>query len=133
LAALLRAIATSNEEGERYAPPRHQLSDAFVSLRARPRSEVTTAELAQLEFLYAGALDHTPYGMPTLEEQIGADPNLFMHLIALVYKRQEGSDPDRPEWGLEEGAREATVHTAYAVLHRLTRLPGTADDGTVDP
>lgn len=134
LVNLLQVISISNDEGKHYQLAPHDVSEAFKSLSARARIEVSLAELAQLEFRYADVLDHTDYGIPTLEAQMAADPNLFMHLIALVYRRDDGPEPDRPEWEIADPEiKSSTATTAYSVLHKMSRLPGTDAEGTVDP
>jgi CRP-like cAMP-binding protein len=132
LANLLRMVATTGDEAAGFFQlARHQLSKAFESLRARP--DVSRSELVQLEFLYADALDHTRYGIPTLEEEIGHDPQLFMQLLRLAFQRKDKAE-DPSEWRIEdESARRASARTAYAVLRKARRLPGTDATGIVHP
>ena len=131
LANLLNAVATSSDEPTgSFRLARHELSDAFESLSTRP--DTSRSELARLEFLYADALDHTKYGFPTLEQELGKDPNLFFQLMRIAFRRHDkGEDP--PEWHIEnEAAHQASARAAYAVLSKLTRLPGTDDKGNVN-
>ena len=132
LAGLLRSVATSESEPiGHHSLDQHRVSQAFKSLSRR--FELDRAELIQLEFLYAEALDQSEYGIPTLEDALGKEPQLFVQLVAAVYRRQD-DDEDPPEWRIDDGERRSRLATvAYKILRRFTRLPGSREDGTVDP
>jgi addiction module HigA family antidote len=132
LAHLLKTVATTHSErAGAYKLSSHELSDAFESLRARP--DISRSELAHLEFLFADALDHSDYGIPTLEEEIGNDPQLFSQLLMLAFCRKDkGEDPQ--EWRIgDENAHRAMASAAYTILSKAQRLPGTDDQGIVHP
>jgi hypothetical protein len=107
------------------------VSNAFKSLAER--ADTPRDELAQLEFMYVTALDHSAYGIPTLEGELARDPQLFLQLVALVYRRRDdGQDP--AEWSIADDERRHTAATtAYNVLNRARRIPGTDEHGAVDP
>lgn len=131
LRRILQDVATVGDEGpDRYRLNPHELSDALSSLGGRPG--VTEAEMAHLEFLYVGALDHSEHGIPNLERQISQSPALFAQAVALTYKRKDdGKDP--PAWHIEDPERRATVASAtHRLLDRVRRTPGTEPDGTVN-
>lgn len=132
LVTLLRTVATSAAEpAGHFQLAHHDVSNAFKSLAAR--ADTPRDELAQLEFIYVTALDHSAYGIPTLEGELARDPRLFLQLIALVYRRRDdGQDP--AEWSIrDDERRRAAATTAYNVLNRARRVPGTDEHGAIDP
>lgn len=132
LVRLLRAVATSETEPDGYyALNQYYVSEAFKSLSRR--SDMDQAELIKLEFLYAEALDQSEYGTPTLEDALSKDPQLFVQLVAAIYRRQDGGE-DPPEWQIDGSERRSRLTVvAYKILQKFTRLPGSREDGTVDP
>jgi hypothetical protein len=131
LVRLLRQTATSNGEPlEHFQLRGYDVAEAFKVLAARP--DLDKRELVQLEFMYAAALDHTDYGLRSLEEAVAEDPQLLMQLIGMVYVRKDGKD-DPPEWNLgDDERRRSAVMSAYDILRRISRIPGTKADGTID-
>ena len=130
LKRLLHEIATCDSEAaSTYQVDAYYLSSALEILHGR--TGVTGDEMAQLEFLFIRALDHTQHGIPNLERQITESPSLFMHALALVFKRSDdGEDP--PEWRINNPEqRKAVAHAAYVLLDKIKRIPGTDDDGTI--
>ncbi len=128
---LLRAVATSSAEpAGHFRFAHYEVSRAFQSLKKRPG--VSRDELAQLEFMYVEVLDHSDYGIPTLEHELADEPGLFMQLVALAYRRRDdGQDP--AEWTIaDEERRSAVATTSYSVLRRARRIPGTKEDGSID-
>jgi hypothetical protein len=132
LKRLLHEVATCDSEAAgTYQVDAYDLSSALEILQGR--TGVTRDEMARLEFLFIRALDHTEHGIPNLERQITESPSLFMHALALVFKRSDdGEDP--PEWRIDDlEQREAVADAAYALLDKIKRIPGTDDDGTIQP
>jgi addiction module HigA family antidote len=130
LVRLLREVATSDAEPTGYYQfAGHEISTAFESLDKR--TDISRDELAQLEFTYIKALEDSEHGIPNLERQVAKSPQLFMHVVALIYKRDdEGQDP--PEWVVREENREAAWQASYALLENAKYIPGTREDGTID-
>ena len=132
LIKMLRAVAASvTEPAEQLQLSPYEISEAFKSLQER--STIARDELAQLEFMYFSALDHSDYGIPTLEAALADDPNLFMYLVALVYRRKDDEQDPSELSILDEKRRQATATTCYSILHRTRRTPGTNKDGVIDP
>jgi len=128
---LLREVATSSAEPKgHYRTSSHEISRALDILDKR--SDISRDELAQLEFIYLQALDHTKHGIPNLERQLTESPNLFVQAIGLTFKRNDGAE-DTVE-GLPPSAdgRDTMVTQMYTLLTRLKRSPGTQQDGTID-
>jgi plasmid maintenance system antidote protein VapI len=123
LAELLRAVATSDSEPDgHYRLDQYYIAQAFKSLNRRGLDE---AELIQLEFLYAEALDHSEYGIPTLEKALEKEPQLFVQLVAAIYRRKDGGQ-DPTEWRIDDNEHRSRMGTmAFKILSRFTRLPGT--------
>ncbi len=128
---LLKDLATSSSEQKsniRFQP--YEFSRAFEVLD--DRADVSSDELAHLEFLYLSALQHDKRGIPNLERQLAETPALFVQAVGLTYKRKdEGDDP--PEWQIaDEEARSNVATQAYQLLHSAKRIPGTGADGKID-
>lgn len=127
LKRLLRAVATVDDEPEDWYP---DLSEALDSLDGR--TGVSPDEMAQLEFMFIMALEHSKHGIPNLERQIAESPALFVQVLAVAFKRKDhGQDP--PEWQIEDLERRAELASAaYRLLKRVGRIPGTRSDGKIN-
>lgn len=131
LKRLLRDVATVDAEpAGHFKLDRYYLSKALDSLDGR--AGVTRDEMAQLEFLFIHALDHSEHGIPNLESQIAESPTVFVQALALAYKRRdEGEDP--PEWRIENpGQRAAVASAAHHLLDQIRKIPGTDENGRID-
>jgi addiction module HigA family antidote len=131
LKRLLRDVATVNAEPiGHFRLERHHISEALGSLDGR--AGVTRDEMAQLEFLFIDALDHTDHGIPNLESQITQSPALFAWAVACAYKRSD-KEEDPPEWKIESPEqRTAIASAAHRLLEQIRRIPGTEENGRVD-
>jgi hypothetical protein len=131
LRRLLHDAATVNAEpAGHFKLDRYYISEALDSLDGR--TGVTRDEMAQLEFLFIGALDHSEHGIQNLESQIAEAPVVFVQAVALAYKRRD-EEEDPPEWRIEDPERRAAAASAaYRLLDQIKRLPGTDPDGTID-
>ena len=131
LKRLLRAVATVDDEPEDwYILDAHSLSEALDSLDGR--TGVSPDEMAQLEFMFIMALEHSNHGIPNLERQIAESPALFVQVLALAFKRNDGGQ-DPPEWQIEDLERRAELASAaYRLLKRVGRIPGTGPDDKVN-
>jgi hypothetical protein len=132
LVTLLRTVATcAAEPAGHFELRHHDVSNAFESLAAR--AETPRDELARLEFMYVTALDHSAYGIPTLEGELARDPRLFLQLVSLAYRRADDRQ-DPPEWFISDDDRRRTAATtAYNVLKRSRRVPGADEKGVIEP
>ena len=128
---LLKEVATNGSEpSDHFRLDSHDISEALKVLQ--DRSDASRDELAQLEFMYLAALDHSEHGIPNLERQLCSSPALFMQAIGLTYKRSDdGEDP--PEWRPSNAGGDGSIATqTYRLLHKAKRIPGSNDDGTID-
>lgn len=130
LARLLRALTkpTSEDGANRIAG--HSIADALTALQGS--SAVTVAEMAQLEYLFIDALSHSKHGIPNLERQIGTSPGDFVHLVSVLYRRDDRSEDPVEMQPPSDADLKAIHHNVFRVLERLRRTPGTRDDGTID-
>jgi len=131
LQRLLREVGTCDgEPPETYRIDPHYLSEALNTLQAR--TGVTEEEMARLEFLFITALEYADHRIPNLERQIGKSPALFVHALALTYRRSDGEE-DPAEWkakGEEQTVALATA--AHHLLRKIKRIPGTDEAGKID-
>ena len=73
----------------------YQISKIFELLDSR--TDVSSLDLAHLEFTYLTALEHDKRGIPNLERELAESPSLFMQFVALAFRRNDdGEDP--AEW-----------------------------------
>ncbi|WP_221569298.1 HigA family addiction module antitoxin [Alkalihalobacillus sp. TS-13] len=131
LMRLLKEVATVYEEpADHFKLDNYYISEALESLDCRPG--VNREEMAQLEFLFIDALDHSTHGIPNLERQIAQTPVLFVQAVALAYKRSDdGEDP--PEWRIEDPEQRAAVAlAAHRLLDQISKIPGTDEIGRID-
>ena len=131
LKRLLLEVATVDSEPlELYPLEAHDISNAIHELDLR--DTVGRDEMARLEFMYIRWLDGSEHGIPNLERRISESPIDFVHVLALLFERDDnGQDP--PDWRLErDEERSALASAAYALLERIDRLPGTGTEGEGD-
>lgn len=131
LKRLLLAVATTKPgPTDHYPLKAYDISRALESLDGR--TGVSVEDMASLEFLYISVLDDEEHGVPNLEEQIASSAMLFFQALALAFgRRDKGEDP--PDWRIDDRKRAVTVaQSAQRLLHRVSRLPGTHEEGIVD-
>lgn len=131
LKRLLLDVATVDAEPAEWSRvDDYYISEALNSLDGR--TGVSPDEMAQLEFLYIEALDHSEHGIPNLERQISESPVLFVQALALAFRRNDGGQ-DPPEWRIEDPKRRAGLAAAaYQLLDQIQHIPGTDQDGKIN-
>jgi hypothetical protein len=131
LKRLLHDVATVNSEpAGHFKLDRYYISDGLNSLDGRPG--VSPDEMAQLEFLFIDALDHSEHGIPNLERQIAKSPTVFVQAVALAYKRSDERE-DPPEWRIDNPEQKAAVAlAAHRLLDQIKTIPGTDENGRID-
>ena len=128
LKRLLRALATEDTEPVVHLET-YYISTALESLGGR--TGVTRDEMAQFEFMFLGALDHSEHGIPNLERHIAENPMSFVQVLAFMFKRDDGGE-DPSEWCTEDPERRAGLASAaYRLLRRISHIPGTSADGEI--
>ena len=103
----------------------HDIRQALKILTER--GTLSRTELAHLEFLYLDLFWLDEEGVPNLELEIEANPELFCQAITLAYRREGGSE--RPK--LTENEMQA-VRRSHRLLNSLMRIPGHSSDGNLD-
>lgn len=96
------------------------------------RSDVDKDTLVSLEWNYLAVLEHSRRPPKALLRAISEQPALFIDLLSAVFKATEESgvadaEPENPEHA------RTIADQAYRLLGLWDRLPGTREDGTVDP
>jgi len=131
LKRLLRDVATvTAEPAGHFKLDRYHISEALDALDGR--SGITRDELAQLEFLFIDALDHSRHGIPNLENQVAQSPELFVQAVAFAYKRSDEAE-DPPEWRIEDPQQRTAVASAtHRLLDQMTKIPATDENGVID-
>jgi addiction module HigA family antidote len=131
LLRLLTDVATVNAEpAGHYQMSAHDISAAFDVLSVR--SDADPDALARLEFMYIDGLSHTKHGIRNLERQLSESPELFVQALTLTFRRRDGGE-DPPELRPNDPeAAERLAQSAYALLSRAGRLPGTNEKGELD-
>ena len=131
LKRLLRDAATvDNEPEEHYQISPHHLSKALSVLGGRSTG-VSEEEMAHFEFQYIGILDLGDYRMKNLERQVFKAPLLFVQILALVFRRDDGAH-DPADWHVEDSQRQRLGGAAYRILDRIALNPERKPDGSVD-
>ena len=130
LKRLLVEVATNAEPARRFELDAYSISSALDSLDGR--AGVTLDDMVRLELAFIGALDDTNHGIPNLERKVAESPELFVQALALCFRRRDhGQDP--PDWRIcNPDQRAAAAETAYRLLERISRIPGTDDEGNID-
>ncbi|TFD12882.1 helix-turn-helix domain-containing protein [Cryobacterium sp. TMT1-2-2] len=83
------------------------------------------AELPGYEFMFFELVhDHKPSG--ALYRALGNDPTDFVNMISAIFRAEGG--PKRTPTAQEQ----AFAHLSFSVLHKWQKLPGLAEDGTID-
>ena len=129
LTRVLRAIPTAGAEEAgvvRIDPWR--IGEALAAVAGE--DAMPLAERASLEFLFFDALQHDQHGIPALEQLIAGDPNEFVQLVTMVFKRDDGTSDPSEQTADEQ--RSALITKVWSLLEHLKRIPGTRADGSID-
>lgn len=107
----------------------HEIEFIFKKLNERGHNK---QELAALEMSYLPVLMHANYGIPNLERVILSDPNLFVQVLACIYRRKDDLE-DPKEWQIQnEQERGHRATRMFELLLSINRTPGSDADGNID-
>lgn len=81
--------------------------------------------MIRLEFGFSG-VGHDDGGYTRIHSRLARDPNFFMEFLTLRYRPENVDTPP-------ERSDPAVAKRAFKVLHAWRRVPGSAEDGTIDP
>jgi hypothetical protein len=93
--------------------------------------DVSTETLARLEWLYLPMFEHSQRKAKAIMAELATKPDLFVQLVAAVYKPSEDSGVVDPPVENPEQARNI-ANQAYRLLRIWNVIPGTAADGSID-
>ena len=128
---LMRAMATSaSEEPGTYLLNPHEINEAFKLLNAS--RDITTEEMAGLEFAYLEALEDRDVGIPSLEQQVNDRPELFCELVAYAFKRSDSADDPENICESDAALLGRRAERAYRLLKALSKVPGRDQAGEVE-
>ena len=88
------------------------------------RSALTRIEMARLELLYLDLFWLDEDGVPNLEREVEAKPELFCEAVTLAYRREDRDEDCKPTQGQRSSALRA-----HRLLNKLSYVPGHDDDG----
>jgi hypothetical protein len=92
--------------------------------------EVEEAELARMEWLYLPALRHLRRGTPILQRMLAREPGMFVEVLAAGFRSE---DEDRSTEQVPDAQAVARATHAHHLLEEWRLVPGTRDDGGLDP
>ncbi|APO56892.1 helix-turn-helix domain-containing protein [Bradyrhizobium diazoefficiens] len=96
------------------------------------KQDVSMDALARLEWAYLPLLQYSRRQPKALVKALSEQPSLFIDMLRAVFKPSEDSGVVEPEPTDPERAG-AVAQQAYRLLDLWSRIPGTRDDGTIDP
>ena len=109
---------------------RHHVVEIFKTLDKS--EEISDAQLAALEWSYLPLFEFSDRPPRMLQKALATEPHFFIEVLSKVYRpSQESGFEEPPPDDLE---REQAIATqAYNLLRAWRRIPGTADDGILEP
>ncbi|CCD86689.1 conserved protein of unknown function [Bradyrhizobium sp. ORS 285] len=93
--------------------------------------DVSTDTLAKLEWQYLPMFEHSERKAKAIMAELASKPDLFVEMLAAVYKPTEDSGVVDPPVENEEHARKI-ANQAYRLLRIWDVIPGTEADGSID-
>jgi transcriptional regulator with XRE-family HTH domain len=109
---------------------RHTVVTLLVELQKRVQEAdacIDVERVARLEWGYLGFLDGRPATPETLHAMLDTHPESFVELLKIAFRARD--EPRGEEPSEEEKAR---ARNAFELLHSWRRIPGTAEDGTIE-
>ncbi len=128
---IMKAMMTSSIETlDSYPMDSYALQRAFDQLNEK--NEIASHDMAVLEFLYIDLFNNEEGKLRNLEFEIEKNPDLFVHAIVSVYMRSD--DKVDPEGIVisEPEKRARYARTNYALLEKLSRIPGYDENGELN-
>ncbi|MDQ3703948.1 MAG: hypothetical protein M3437_01780 [Chloroflexota bacterium] len=123
--ALDQVIKTPAETNDDWQTLYYHMGDFLDYLQAS--GDVDPGTIASLELALLPLLEHSERGPKVLHESLASSPALFLEALRLAY-RSEGQE----EQELNE-LEKTYARLAFDLLSTWHRVPGTQDDGSIDP
>jgi hypothetical protein len=128
---IITAIPTDKlEQSGSYLVQSYYITRSFKLLHQS--GEISTNEMAVLEFQYLDILDQKEYGIPNLEKQIEENPDLFVQAISICYRREDGIEDSVSLGATGPEQREKWADVAANLLEKFARIPGGDKHGDID-
>ena len=107
----------------------------MVLTAAQNAADAPEDRLFKLEFNFLRMLGDEHQGSPvTLFRRLTNSPEFFVELLSLVFKSSNADQEIEEQLPENEAkSRKASAHAAYDLLHKWDEIPGTNNDGTIDP
>jgi transcriptional regulator with XRE-family HTH domain len=109
---------------------RHYVVEIFKYLDQS--GEVPDVQLAGLEWSYLPLFEFSDRPPRMLQKALATDPRFFVEVITKVYRPSKESGIEEPAPGDLE-REQAIARQAYNLLRVWSRVPGTTDDGILEP
>ncbi|WP_229714314.1 helix-turn-helix transcriptional regulator [Saccharibacillus endophyticus] len=124
-------ILSDKSSSESYQLNQHSIAEVFKLLTQS--GEFSTEQMIELEFPFIKILAYEGVGIPNLEKYIESNPEFFVHVLALAYKRAD--DKEDPEgWHAQDVETEVErAKVAYHLLENLSSIPGHNEKEELDP
>lgn len=91
-------------------------------------ADVDDGRVATLEWAFLPALRHHSYKPKCLHRELSRSPKFFAEIVRLVFRAKDEEEARKPSEQEKGRAR-----LGYELLHSWRSLPGTDDEGTLDP
>lgn len=127
---LSEVVKGGNDQPNEYLLESYDVESAFKHLNSS--QAITLEQKATLEFAFLDVLAplwNSPGAIPNLERYIQDHPELFVQVIAWLYKRSDGG-VDSTEFQLPSGSQEF-AERSYKLLKVLKRIPGYDVEGVL--
>lgn len=130
---LLEAARTPLPEGRDHNAAtmfQHYVAEILTALDKA--DDVSRDALINLEWAYLPILEHSRRPPKIITGELARNPGLFMELVSAVFRPSEesGVKEDPPA---DRKRAERLASQAYRLLNMWSVVPGTQDDGTIDP
>jgi hypothetical protein len=129
---LAQAVQEPWAESDRNAATmfRHYVVEIFKTLDKS--GDVSDAQLAALEWSYLPLFEFSDRPPRMLQKALATEPRFFVEVLSKVYRPSKESSieehpPDYPD------REQAIARQAYNLLGAWSRIPGTTDDGILEP
>jgi hypothetical protein len=109
---------------------RHNVVEMFKTLDKT--QDVPDEQMAALEWAYLPLFQFSDRPPRMLQKALSTEPAFFIEVLRKVYRpsKESGIEEPSPE---DPDREQAIARQAYDLLRTWRRLPGTSDDGKLDP
>jgi hypothetical protein len=123
LLRILKELLTTKEKIGDGQSLQFLVGEAFDRIADDPA--IADNDVISVEFGYSKLFTHRPNKKRRIYRALAADPDLFIQLLQMVFRRTDGTIEDETPPG-------AANELAWRVLDNWRRIPGTDDDGVIN-